>query len=145
MLPSLVPLVLLFAHQIHAFPTPQLSFAPRAYRCVRADSPPVIDGQLDEDAWQGAAWSEAFVDIEGELRDKPFRETRMKLLWDDTALYMAAWLEEPQIWATYDLRDMVIYQVTKGGERQHRRAWITGTLRARNSSSSKPPRSARLT
>ena len=36
--------------------------------------------------WDLAAWSEAFVDIEGDAKPAPRFETRFKMLWDDTAL-----------------------------------------------------------
>ncbi len=82
---------------------------PRAYDCLRATTPIVIDGRLDESAWQRARWTESFVDIEGERRPLPRLETRAKLLWDDTHLYIAARLTEPHVRATLTERDCVVY------------------------------------
>jgi hypothetical protein len=69
----------------------------------------VIDGKLDEFAWDLAPWSDPFVDIEGNLKPAPKYLTRVKMLWDDRALYIAAELEEPQVWATIAKRDDVIF------------------------------------
>ena len=33
----------------------------------------------------------------------------MKMLWDDEALYVGAWMEEPQVVATLTERDSVIF------------------------------------
>ena len=83
---------------------------PRHYVCYRTPAPLDIDGQLDEPAWLAAEWSEDFVDIEGKDRPTPRWRTRVKLLWDDTYLYIAALLEEPQLWATLLEHDAVIYR-----------------------------------
>jgi hypothetical protein len=71
--------------------------------------PVTIDGKLDEEAWKAAAWSEPFVDIEGDKKPRPRHRTRMKMLWDDAALYIAAELEEPHVWATLMDHDAIIY------------------------------------
>ncbi len=91
------------------FPIPAIPHAPRTYVCARAPSPPVIDGRLDDAAWASAPWTEEFVDIRGGDWPAPRHATRAKLLWDDTYLYVAAWMDEPHVWATYDVRDSVIY------------------------------------
>lgn len=85
-----------------------LPYAPRTAVCYRASGPLTIDGKLDEASWQATAWSAPFVDIDGV---RPVRHaTRMKLLWDDEALYIAAQLDEPDLWATITTRDAVIFQ-----------------------------------
>jgi len=106
---GLLAAALLAAAARAEFPTPQGEFAPRVYVCGRCETPPAIDGRLDDAAWRAAPWTEPFVDIEGDLRPAPEFETRAKLLWDDEALYVGAWLEEPGLWATYAERDMVVY------------------------------------
>jgi hypothetical protein len=83
---------------------------PRGYVCYRARSPVVIDGRLDDAAWADAPWSEAFRDIEGDRRPEPAHRTRVKMLWDDEALYIAAELTEPHVWATLTKHDSVIFQ-----------------------------------
>ena len=52
----------------------------------------------------------AFVDIEGDARPRPRFATRMKMLWDDEFFYIAADMQEPDIWGTLTTRDSVIFQ-----------------------------------
>ena len=82
----------------------------RAYTAYRAPHGMTIDGRLDEDAWKIAPWTKAFVDIRDESHPAPTWETRAKLLWDDEYLYIAAYLEEPHVWATLTERDAIIYR-----------------------------------
>lgn len=82
---------------------------PKTYDCVRAEKPLVIDGKLDDPAWQKAAWTDDFVDIEGDAKPRPRFRTRTKLLWDDDYLYIGAELEEPKIKATLTQHDSVIF------------------------------------
>ena len=86
----------------------KLPFAPRQTICYRAAAPLTIDGRLDETAWRRTAWSEPFIDIEGDRR--PHLSTRVKMLWDDEHFYMAAELEEADVWATLTERDSIIFQ-----------------------------------
>lgn len=79
------------------------------YLCFRASGPLTIDGSLDEPAWKAAAWSDDFVDILGASAPKPRFRTRMKLLWDDRALYIGAELEEPRLQASLREHDSIIY------------------------------------
>src|SRR6185295_8701473 len=87
-----------------------LGGTPAYYRAARTPAPIVIDGQIDEAAWNAAPWSEPFVDIEGDAKPKPRFETRMRMLWDDTNLYIAARLEEPHVWGTLTRRDEIVFQ-----------------------------------
>jgi len=90
-------------------PTPQIPYAPRHYICYRTDQPVLVDGRPDEQAWRVAPWTESFVDIEGSLKPKPYFDTRAKLLWDSSYLYVAAELQDTDIWGTLTERDAVIY------------------------------------
>lgn len=83
--------------------------AVRHYLAPQAAAPPVIDGRLDDAAWRAAPWSEPFTDIEGSRRPAPRWDTRVKMLWDESALYLAATLEEPDLWGTLTRRDTVIF------------------------------------
>ena len=85
-------------------------FAPRHYVVCRAPVPLAVDGRLDDAAWAGAAWTEPFLDIEGEKRPQPRFKTRAKMLWDDNAFYIAAEMEEPDVWGTLTERDSVIFR-----------------------------------
>ena len=88
---------------------PQLEFHPRHYIVYRTLSTLCIDGKLNENAWTEAPWSADFTDIEGFLKPKPKYTTRVKMLWDDDYLYVAAYLEEPHIWASLTERESVIF------------------------------------
>jgi hypothetical protein len=82
---------------------------PKGYVCYRAAKPVVIDGALDDAAWDAVPWTDAFVDIEGDKKPKPRFRTRAKMLWDDKALYIAAEMEEPHVWGTLRDHDAVIF------------------------------------
>ena len=82
---------------------------PKAYVGYKIDKPLIIDGRLNEEAWSKAAWTEKFVDIEGNLKPLPRFATRAKMLWDDNYLYIGAQLDEPDIWAKLKKRDTIIF------------------------------------
>jgi len=103
-----LPIALALAASSKA-PEPKIPFDPPTYVCYRASAPVQIDGDLDEDVWIKAPWSENFVDIEGGGRPKPRFRTMVKLLWDDDYLYIGAYLEEPNVWATLTKRDSIIF------------------------------------
>lgn len=101
-----------------AVQTPQSSTAAapsvRSYNCVRlptfARSGTVqIDGRITESVWDLASWSEDFMDIEGSTRPRPMFRTRMKMLWDARALYIAAELQEPDVRGSVRGRDSVVF------------------------------------
>lgn len=109
MLPALLALAFTVAASFAPPLIAQGATSPRRYVAPFAPAPPTVDGRLDDAAWRLAAWSEPFVDIEGDRRPAPRWRTRMRLAWDSTALYLAASLEEPDLWATLTARDAVIY------------------------------------
>lgn len=82
---------------------------PRGYVGCRAAQPIRIDGKIDDPAWDAAPWSDDFVDIEGDKRPMPRHKTRVKMLWDDTCLYIAAALTEPHVQASLTKRDSYIF------------------------------------
>ena len=81
--------------------------APKHYIITKTAAPLTIDGRANERAWQQAAFTKKFIDIEGVKQPK--FETRTKMLWDDNYLYVYAELEEPHIWADLKKRDAIIY------------------------------------
>ncbi len=89
-------------------PVPAISFDPEHYICYRAGSV-TVDGNIDDSEWSHAPWSRLFTDIEGSLRPAPLYDTRVKMMWDDSFLYIAAELKEPHIWARLRMRDTVIF------------------------------------
>ncbi len=82
---------------------------PKTYLCQRAASPITLDGRLNDAAWERAPWTTDFVDIEGAGRPKPRFRTRVKMLWDDQYLYIAAELEEPDVKSTLREHDSVVF------------------------------------
>jgi hypothetical protein len=92
-------------------PWPKMrSIHPRPYVCKRAPTPLILDGKLDEAAWQSAPWTDDFIDIEASARPLPRFRTRAKMLWDDQYFYIGAELEEPHVWGTLTNHDAVIFQ-----------------------------------
>jgi hypothetical protein len=83
---------------------------PKRYDCPRAATPIKIDGEISDAAWQAAPWTDIFIDIQGDSRPKPRFQTRAKMLWDDTNFYVAAELEEPDVWGTLTAHDSVIFR-----------------------------------
>jgi hypothetical protein len=87
------------------FPWPEDKIA--HYTAYRVDKPPRIDGRLDEVCWQAAPRSPRFVDL---ITGQPaIHDTRAAVLWDDEALYVGYWVEEPFVTASLTERDALIY------------------------------------
>ncbi len=90
-------------------PAQETQPAPLSYDCYRATTPIHIDGKLDDPAWNKAPWTSDFVDIEGAAKPTPRYRTRVKMLYDDKYLYIAAELQEPNVTATLREHDSVIF------------------------------------
>jgi hypothetical protein len=77
------------------------SLFPPHYVTYKAASGSIkVDGRLDEPAWAEVDWTTPNRDICGPspCSHGPARfETRQKVRWDDEFLYIAAFLEEPQV------------------------------------------------
>ncbi|XP_050407341.2 uncharacterized protein LOC126822452 [Patella vulgata] len=69
-----------------------------------------VDGKLDEEAWLEVDHTQDFLDIRGARFPAPKEETQVKIRWDDTHVYVGAWLKEDKVWATYDQKDSRIYE-----------------------------------
>lgn len=72
---------------------------PPHYVAYRTARPPLLDGRADDRSWGAAAWSETLRDIVGPTGPAPLPKGRFKMLWDDDALYFAAELEDPALFA----------------------------------------------
>ncbi len=83
--------------------------APKVYAAAKINSPIHVDGKPNEAAWQQAAWSNAFVDIEGTHKKAPAYQSKIKMLWDEEHLYIYAQLEEPHVWGDINKHDAIIY------------------------------------
>lgn len=94
----------------NAIPEPTIStYSPNRYLCQKTNDKPNLNGRLDKLFWEKAPWSENFVDIEGNAKPIPTKQTRVKMLWDDEYFYFGAELIEDEIWATLTERDAVIF------------------------------------
>jgi hypothetical protein len=83
--------------------------APLSYDCHYTKTSIHIDGELNDAAWKKAPWTSDFVDIEGASKPAPRYRTRVKMLWGDKYLYIAAELEEPNVTGTLTKHDSVIF------------------------------------
>lgn len=94
----------------HRVKEPIIPCNPPVYRCVRATGAPgVLTGDVEKEFWKQGEWITDFHDIEGDTLPRPWKQTRVKLLWNDEALYIAAELLDDTIWATVTERDSVIF------------------------------------
>jgi len=82
---------------------------PLNYTVHHTNTPPVIDGNIDDKAWAAAGWTAQFQDIQGDLKPRPSLQTQVKMLWDDSCLYIAAQLQEPNVWAYVRHHDEVVF------------------------------------
>ncbi|WP_229214427.1 carbohydrate-binding family 9-like protein [Dyadobacter flavalbus] len=82
---------------------------PESYICFQPDEKIVIDGKLNEKSWKKAEWTSKFKDIEGDKKPLPLQDTRVKMLWDNEFLYIAAVLDEEHIWAYQDKKDQIVF------------------------------------
>lgn len=83
---------------------------PLSYVVHHTSNPIKIDGDLNDAAWQQASWTNTFKDIEGSAKPLPTYNTQVKMLWDDSCLYIAARITEPDVWATLKQHDEVIFR-----------------------------------
>ena len=64
--------------------------AKRIYTTQRIAGPsPVVDGHLDDAAWEAVAWDGRFIQREPYDGNPPSQPTEIKILYDDNALYIA--------------------------------------------------------
>lgn len=78
------------------------------YKAYRVKTAPKIDGRLDDSVWQHAPTSPRFRNLISGA--ETIHNTRAAVLWDDEYLYVAYWIEEPNVQATLTERDDLIYQ-----------------------------------
>lgn len=82
---------------------------PKSYVVGHTTTAPVIDGDISDAAWRQAPWTDDFIDIEGADKPAPPLQTNFKMLWDDTCLYVAARVKDPQVWAALTRHDAVVF------------------------------------
>ncbi|MEJ7694922.1 carbohydrate-binding family 9-like protein [Daejeonella sp.] len=82
---------------------------PRQYVAKFTNAAPLIDGKIDDPAWQNAVWTEDFKDIEGDSKPIPTWNTRAKMTWTAEGLYIAAELLDPHVWAYLKNHDDIVF------------------------------------
>lgn len=87
------------------FPCPENEIA--HYTAYHVSEPIRIDGRLDESAWRVAPRSPRFVDLV--TGRQVIHDTRAAVLWDETSLYIAYWVEEPLVHAKFTKNNSHIY------------------------------------
>lgn len=89
------------------------------YTCFKTSKKIDINGNPIEETWQKAPKSPRFVDM---VTGEPgFWDTRMAAVWDNRYMYIAFWIEEPDVRAEFIERDSPVYkendvEVFIGGE-----------------------------
>jgi len=68
----------------------------KTVRMTRTDTPPVIDGVLDDAVWQNAAVIDDLHQVSPVEYAEPFERTEIYLLYDDDALYVGAKLYDTE-------------------------------------------------
>jgi hypothetical protein len=74
----------------------------------RTPNPPSIDGSLSSPAWENALRSPLFVDMA--TGGPAVLDTQAAVLWDDAALYVGFWIQEPTPTAQLTERDSLIFR-----------------------------------
>lgn len=92
--------------QLPAFFDPPALTARRPLQATRVTLAPDIDGELNDEAWRSAVPSGDFVQYEPKQGEKPTHHSIVRMVFDDTALYVSAELEQPGGWSAFNQRDM---------------------------------------
>src|SRR4051794_1701657 len=74
----------------------------------RAETPLVIDGDVNKPAWAAAEAAELVLTTDG-APTPPEHKTTVRMLWDDERLYVAFHSLDPHIWSGYQQRDDPLY------------------------------------
>ncbi|XP_064603571.1 uncharacterized protein LOC135468988 [Liolophura sinensis] len=83
---------------------------PRSYVAYHLKEQTIaVDGDLNDPAWEEVPWTEKFVDLRGTDYPKPLYDTRVKIRWDDTHLYVGAYLQDEHVWANKTKHDSHVF------------------------------------
>ena len=108
-LPPRSPPLASLSSSLSSPPRPYDSTYPQQYVAYKTSdlSPTSLDGDLSKSVWADVAWTTSFVDIS--TTTAPRLSTQVKMRYDEQYLYVAAYLEEPDVWATLTEHDSVIF------------------------------------
>lgn len=79
------------------------------YDCRRTGKAPLMDGRLNDRVWQKAAVIDNLIDICGGETAKPRQATSIRMLYDDSCLYIGAEMEEDFLRASVTRRDGIVW------------------------------------
>ncbi len=86
--PLVTPLFLFFSSGLNAQDS---TAAPKpSINAIKVTAPPKIDGKLDDDAWQNVPVASGFITYLPEYGKAPSRNTEVKVIYDNTAIYIGA-------------------------------------------------------
>lgn len=88
---------------------------PKQVTVSQTSAPPIIDGKLDDAAWQNAAtvelkWRFNPANAPALIGLTPTVRTTARLLWDRQFLYVGFECEDPDIWSVYTQRDAYVWE-----------------------------------
>ena len=88
---------------------PESTFMRTAHAARRTGAPILIDGRMDEPAWQAAPLEDSFTQVEPDEGKPASVHTAFRVLWDDESLYFGAICDDPEPpTATLSRRDRFI-------------------------------------
>lgn len=99
--------VALAGYMVTAWPVSVSAQDVKSYTITRAAGAITIDGKLDEGAWKNAKEAELTDTVTG--RPAPLKST-VRVLWDDTNLYIGFYCEDPDAWANYTQEDDKLWE-----------------------------------
>jgi hypothetical protein len=105
---GLIALVILVAQAKAFVPLPEASYM-RTAHAARRTGPIVLDGKLDEPAWQAAPEETQFTQATPDEGSPPTVHTSFRILWDDEYFYLGAVCDDPYpLTVTLTRRDRAI-------------------------------------
>ncbi len=75
---------------------PESTFMRTAHAARRTGAPIVIDGRMDEPAWQAAPLEDSFTQVSPDEGQPAAVRTAFRVLWDDSFLYFGAICDDPE-------------------------------------------------
>ncbi len=103
---SIKPVFLIPPPRLNSYPEP---YVPRYYVIYKAEDSIVIDGNFNERSWEKTKWFDSFVDHQFPYAPPPWKTTRAKMVYDENYIYVAAQLQEENVWGSITKRDSIIY------------------------------------
>jgi len=119
-------------------PAEDVSAGRRVANAVRVASPPVVDGRLSDAAWQEATPLTGFVQHEPREGEPVTERTEVRIVFDDDALYIGAWLFDTNPGGIVDgehrrdasLRDADAFRIVLDTYRDRQNGFVFGTTPA---------------